>query len=152
MKFQRRIVVVLACVVVPYMCAVIALVFYIQAHPGPMPRWIPVSMLCFFVATIVVGSVVIRRTARKLAKDETAEEAKRRRATATKGLKAGLVLYVLILLNGIRLVVQREVPLKYAIPGLVIDILLIAVFWTSLRRLNRFELNNQTARQQIPQK
>jgi len=109
-------------------------------------------MLCFFVATIVVGSVAIRRTARKLVKDKTAEEAKPRRAAPTKWLKAGLVFYVLALLSGIRLIVQREVPLKYAIPGLAIDIFLIAVFWRSLRRLKKFDLNNQTTREQTPQK
>jgi type VI protein secretion system component VasK len=152
MKFQRRIGAVLAWVVLPYMYVVVALVFYAQVHPGPIPRWILISMLCFFVATIVVGSVVIRRTARKLAKDETADEAKRRRAAATRGLKAGLVLYVLILLNGIRLIVQRTVPWNYAIPGLTIDIFLITVFWISLRRLKQIELNNQSMRQQIPQK
>jgi len=152
MKFQNGIGAVLAWIVLPYMCVIVALVFYVQAHTGPIPRWIPISMLCFFVATIVVGSVVIRRTARKLAEDETTEDARRRRATATKGLKAGLVLYVLILLNGIRLIVQREVPLNYAIPGLAIDIFLIVLFWISLRRLEKFELDNQTTHQQIPKK
>jgi hypothetical protein len=152
MKFQRRIGVVLAWIVLPYMCAVVALVFYVQAHPGPIPHWIPISMLCFLVAIIVGGSVVIRRTARKLAKGETAEEAKQPRAAATKWLKAGLVLYVLILLNGIRLIVQRQMPLNYAIPGLAIDMFLIAVFWISLRRLKRVEPSNRTTRQQIPQK
>jgi peptidoglycan/LPS O-acetylase OafA/YrhL len=152
MKFQRRIGVVLAWIVLLYMCAIVALVFYLQAHPGSIPRWIPISMLCFFVATVVVGSVVIRRTARKLEKGETTEEAKQRRAVATKGLKAGLVLYILILLNGIALILQREIPLNYAIPGLAIDMFLIAVFWISLRRLKKVDVNDQATRQQLPQK
>jgi hypothetical protein len=152
MKFLRRIAVVLICIGLSYACAIVALVTYVQAHPGPVPRWILVSLLCFFVLIIVVGSIVIRRTARKLASSETPEAGKQRRAFATKGLKAGLVLYVLILLNGIRLVVQRTVPWNYAIPGLTIDIFLITVFWISLRRLKQFELNDQATRQQLPQK
>jgi len=143
MKLQVRTILVLT--VLPYMCAVVFFVRYVLAHPGPVPRWISLSMLLFLVLTIGVGSIVIRGSARKQAATETPEEGELRRARAAQGLKAGLVLYFLILLNGIRLVVQGEIPLRYAIPGLAIDLFLIVVFWTSLRRLKRLENTGQSS-------
>jgi hypothetical protein len=143
MKLQVKTILVL--VVVPYMCAVVFFVRYVIAHPGPVPRWISLSMLLFLMLTVGGGGIVISRVARRQKAVETPEQGNLRRARARKGLKAGLVLYFVILLNGIRLIVQREIPLNYAIPGLVVDLLLIAVFWTSLRRLKNSEMNSQSS-------
>jgi threonine/homoserine/homoserine lactone efflux protein len=152
MKFQRKSGLAFGGMMLSNMCAVFALVFYVLAHPGAaVPRWIPVSMVCFFVLTFMGWWIIVRRFSRRLASEETPEEGRQRRARATKGLKAGLVLYILILLNGIRLVVERAISWKYSIPGLTVDLLLIMVFLTSLRRLKKFELNDQATRRQIPQ-
>jgi len=91
------------------------------------------------ILTLVLPSFIIRRAARKQAAVETAEEGRIRRARAAIGIKVGLVLWGLIFLNGIRMVVEHEVRWLYAVPGLAVDILLIVVFWNSLRRLKKFE-------------
>jgi hypothetical protein len=151
MKFERKIVLLLGCMVLPNMFGAAALFVYIHTHPGELvPRWVSVPMLCLFILTIVGGSIALTRTARKQAKIETPEESKLRRSRATKGLKAGLVLWGLILLNGIRLVVQHEVPWIYAVPGLTVDVLLIVVFWISLKRLRKFEATTAETGQQHP--
>lgn len=139
MKLQAKIAVVLVGITLAYMCAAVAFSLYLVKHPGPVPRSISIPLLCFFILTIVGGAVILSRVVRKQARVETVEEGKLRRARAVKGLKAGLILWGLILLNGIRLVAQNEVPWVYAIPGLTVDVLLIAVFGVSLRKLRKFE-------------
>ena len=147
MKLQGKIALILVGITLPYMCAVVAFGFYITKHPGPVPRSISVPLFCFFLLTIIGGAMIVSRMARKRARIETAEEGKLRRARAVKGLKAGLVVWGLILLNGIRLVAQHEIPWAYAIPGLTVDVLLVVVFWTSLKRLKKFETKAEADQQ-----
>jgi hypothetical protein len=139
MKSRPKVALVLGGIVVPYMFAVVALAFYVAKHPGPVPRSISVSMLCFLILTIAVGAIGISRGSRKQAEFKTADESKLRRARAMKGMRLGLFVWGLIFLNGIRLVAEREVPWIYAIPGLTVDGLLFVVFWTSLKRLLKAE-------------
>jgi ABC-type dipeptide/oligopeptide/nickel transport system permease subunit len=70
---------------------------------------------------------------------EGAEEAHLRRVRAIKGLKAGLIVWGVILLNDIRMLIQGTAPWKFAIPGFVIVLLMIVVTWVSLRRLQKAE-------------
>lgn len=139
MKLRGKIALILVGITLPYMCAVVAFGIYVMKHPGPVPRSISVPLLCFFILTIVGGAIILSRAVRKQAKIETADEGKLRRARAMKGMKLGLVVWGLILLNGIRLIAQHEVPWIYAISGLTVDALLIAVFWISLKRLRKSE-------------
>ena len=81
----------------------------------------------------------MRRAARKPAMVEGAEEAHLRRVRAIKGLKAGLIVWGVILLNDIRMLIQGTAPWKFAIPGFVIVLLMIVVTWVSLRRLQKAE-------------
>jgi hypothetical protein len=92
-------------------------------------------MLCLLIATCALGGVVISRVARKHLAVETPEEGDRRRTRAIKALKTGLVIYGLILLNGIGLIVRHKIPWNYGVPGLIVDLLLIVLFWFSLSRL-----------------
>jgi len=138
MKRGTRLLLLLGCVL-PYMCAVLRLVFYHRAHPGALPRWIPLLMMVFLVLTILAGGALLSRAARRHSVDESTEESKLRKSSGKRVLQTGLVLYVLILLNGIRLVVEHSVPWAYAIPGLAMDIFLIAVFGWLLRRLKKTE-------------
>jgi uncharacterized membrane protein YbaN (DUF454 family) len=151
MRFQRKIVLIFGCIALLWMCIGLAFAFYVVKHPGLVPRSISVSLLALFVLTIVGGGIVVSRVVRKQVSVETVEEGRIRRARAMKGMKLGLVLWGLIFLNGIRLVAQREVPLSYAVPGLAIDVFLIVAFWTSLRRLKRFEATASDSRQQHTQ-
>jgi hypothetical protein len=148
MKLQAKIAMVLVGAVLPHMCAVVALAFYTTKHPGPLPRPILVLLFCLFILTIVGGGVLLSRVVRKRVKIETADEGKLRRARATKGMKVGLVVWGLILLNGVRLVAQHEVRWIYAIPGLGVDILLIVAFWISLKRLEKSETKGSETGQQ----
>ena len=145
MKFERKIGVVLVCMVLPYMCAVAAFVLYAQAHLGPVPRWISLTMLGAMILTFVVGGVVVSRLAKKQAARETAEEAKLRRARASKGLKTGLVVYILILLNGVRLLFEHAIPWVYGAPGLAVVLLMVITTWASLKKLKKAEALAQAA-------
>jgi hypothetical protein len=135
MKLQKKITVLMVCLILPYMCAVLFLVRYMLAHPGPLPRWIAILMLCLLITTCALGGVAILRVTRKHLAAETSEEGDRRGTRAIKTLKAGLVIYGLILLNGIALVVRHKIAWNYGVPGLVVDLLLIILFWFSLSRL-----------------
>jgi Na+/H+ antiporter NhaD/arsenite permease-like protein len=121
-------------------CAGGILFFYIHAHPGELiPRSISVPIFCLFILVMVLGSVLVRRAAQKRTATETAEQAHTRRIRAAIGLKLGLGLWGLFLLNGILLTVLHKLPWQYAAPGLVVDILIIAACWMSLKRLKKAE-------------
>ena len=137
MKPQRRVVLLLLGIVSPYMCAVLALAFYHASHPGPIPRWIILLLLAAFVATILGGGVLLARSGRKHAASETVDERKLRYERATKGLKRGLVIWTAILLSDIWMLTRQTLPLKYALPGLIVVVLVIVVAWTSLRRVQK---------------
>lgn len=141
-RLQRKVGVVMACMVLPYVCAIFLFVRYLQVHPGPVPRWISLAMLGVLVVTFVVGTICIKRVVRQQVATETPFEGDQRRKLAAKGLKGGLILYGLILLNGIRLVLEGDVPWRYAIPGLAIDLLMIGVCWFCLRRLQKGTASN----------
>ena len=145
MKLKQRVLIVLAGVTLPYMCAVMLLVLYLQRHPGQVPMWVPLTMLVFLVGTCVLGGIYLSRSVRRQTALETPFERTRRQSETAKGLKVGLVVWGLIFLNGIRLLLQGEVPWKYAIPGLTIDLFLIVVFWISLNRVKKAQ--NQIADQ-----
>ena len=141
MKFEKKVILILLCTSFTYvLCAGGGLFLYIRAHPGGLiPRWISVPMLCLFILMIVLGSFLVRRAARKHAKVETAEEGHLRRVRAIKGLKTGLIVWGVILLNDIRMLLQRTIPWTIAVPGSAIVLFMIVVTWVSLRRLQKAE-------------
>ena len=122
------------------LCAGGVLFLYIHAHPGvPVPRSISVPILCFLLLTICGGAFVTNRMARRQTRTETAEQAQVRRIRAIKGLKAGLVVWGVILLNDVRMLAEGSIPWKYAVPGLIVVVLMVAACWNSLVRLKRIE-------------
>lgn len=138
MRLERRVALLMVLVAVPYLCTAIGLFYYIHGHPGePVPRWISVPMLFFLILTIYGGGIVVSRCARKWTASETVDEGKLRRARATKGLKIGLFVWGLILLNDLRMLAEGSVPWTIAIPGLAIVSLLILISWISLKRLKK---------------
>jgi hypothetical protein len=136
MRSKNRIALVFG-IGLPYMCAVLALVFYHAAHPGPIPRWIFVTMFFMFVLTIVGGSVAFYKIGSKEAAGKPLDKEGLRRERAAKWLKVGLVVWTVILLNDIRMLAQQSIPWRYAIPGVIVVLLMVAVFWTSLRRMQK---------------
>lgn len=151
MKFETKTVLLLLCVSFLYvLCAGGTLFWYIHAHPGSLiPRSISVPLFCLFILTILLLTVLVRRAARKQAAAETADEAHSRRMRAIKGLKIGLIVWGLILLNGIRMLMQRTIPWTDAIPGLLIVLMIFVVTWSSLRRLQKAEATNPGQRQML---
>jgi len=151
MKLETKTVLLLLCISFLYvLCAGGTLFWYIHAHPGSLvPRSITVPVLCLFILTILLLTVLIRRAARKQAAVETADEAHSRRVRAIKGLKAGLIIWGLILLNGIRMLLQRTIPWTAAIPGLLTVLTMVVVTWSSLRRLQKAEATNPGQRQTL---
>ncbi len=141
MRPERRITLVLLSICFAYvLCAGSVLFLYVHAHPGaPVPRFISVPILCLFVLTIGGGAFVTNRMARRLLRTETAEQGHLRRLRAIKGLKVGLIVWGLILLNDVRMLAEGSIPWKYAIPGLIVVALIVAVCWKSLMRLKRIE-------------
>lgn len=48
-----------------------------------------------------------------------------------------MILYVLIFLNGVGLALSGRIPFRFAVPGLAVDVLLIALFLWLLNRQKR---------------
>jgi len=90
---------------------------------------------------------LVRRAARKQALIETAEEGRLRRVRAIKGLKIGLIVWTLILLNDIWMLLQGTISWTVAIPGLAIVLLMVVVTWVSLKRLRKAESANPVTKQ-----
>ena len=86
-----------------------------------------------------------------MASEETSEQRVQRRRWIAVGLKFGLVFYIVALLNGILLIMEHELPLKYAGVGLTVGILLILGFWKSLRKLQQLELDDHASPGSSPQ-
>lgn len=141
MRPERRAALFLFSICLVYvLCAGGVLFLYIHAHPGaPVPRSVSVPILCLLLLTIGGGAFVANRMARRQAISETAEQGHLRQTRAIKGLKAGLVVWCLILLNDIRMLAAGSIPWKYAAPGLIVVVLMVAVCWRSLVRLKRTE-------------
>jgi len=71
---------------------------------------------------------------------------------AIKGLKVGLIVWSLILLNDIRMLLQRTIPWTVAIPGSAIVFLMVVVTWASLKRLKKVEAAySETKQRQAPE-
>jgi len=141
MKFEKKVILILLCPALAYtLCAGGVLFFYMRAHPGALiPRSISVPILFLFVLTILLPSFFLRRAARKQAKIEGAEEAHLRRVRAIKGLKIGLIVWGVILLNDIRMLLERSIPWTVAIAGSAIVLVMVVATWVSLRRLQKAE-------------
>jgi preprotein translocase subunit YajC len=149
MKFEKKVFLILLCPALAYVwCAGGVLFFYIHAHPGALiPRWMSVSIFCLFILTILIPSFLVRRAARKQAKIEGAEEAQVRRVRAIKGLKIGLIFWVVIFLNDIRMLLEHTFPWTIAILGSAFVLLMIVVTWLLLRRLQKTEAAGPETRQ-----
>ena len=92
-------------------------------------------------------TLLVRRAARKQALIETAEDGHLRRVRAIKGLKIGLIVWGVILLNDIRMLLQGTIPWTVAIPGSVIVLLMVGGTWVSLRRLQKAEAASPETKQ-----
>jgi choline-glycine betaine transporter len=149
MKVEKKIILLLLCASLGYvLCAGGGLFLYIHTHPGALiPRWISVPIFCLFILTILLGSFFVRRAARKQATIEGAEQAHLRRVRTVKGLKTGLIVWGVILLNDIRMLLQRTIPWTVAIPGFVVVLLMIVGTWVSLRRLQEAEAAGRETKQ-----
>jgi hypothetical protein len=139
MKFETKVMVLLFGISFLYvLCAGGTLFLFIHVHPGELvPRWISVPLLCLFILTIVLMTFLVSRGSQKQAAIETPEEARDRRSRAIIGAKLGLGLWGLFLLNGLILTALHELPLPYAAPGLMVEVLIIGALWISLRRLRK---------------
>jgi hypothetical protein len=138
MEIRKRVVLAMAVMFAALLCVVAILIIYDRTHHGPPPTsiffLIPAFMLC--------GSVIafrIVRGGRTRSQTEIAAGFSPHRSWMTKAIKAGLVIYVLGLLNGIRLVAEHAIPLKYAVVGFTICIALIAAHWRALGRLDKIK-------------
>jgi hypothetical protein len=94
------------------------------------------------MATMVVGGLYITRFVRKATAVETPEEKQERQTFGARHLKIGIVVFSLILLNGLRILVQEPQLWRYAIPGLMVDVLFIVVCWRTLRKLQKSQTGN----------
>src|SRR5271165_5440451 len=119
MRQQTKAALVLFAIPIAYVLSAGGTMFwYVHTHPrGFVPRWISVPMLCGLIVALGLETILLKRVAKKRTMAETPEESHLRRARAIKGLKMGLVLWIAILLNDIRMLLQGTVPWTYAIPG-----------------------------------
>lgn len=149
MKFDKKVILILLGTSFIYvLCAGGGLLFYIHAHPGGLvPRRISVPILCLFIFTIALQAFLLKRAARKKAEVETAGEAHLRRVRAIKGLKTGLIVWAVILLNDVRMLLQRDTPWRVSVPAFAIVLSITVVMWVSLRRLQKAEAANSGTKQ-----
>jgi hypothetical protein len=146
MKAQEKIGLIFVGMVFATLGVGLAFVFYVSTHQEQsVPRWVSLSLGCLILLVYLIGWNVIRRNARKVAREETPEESQKRRGRTKTIIKVNLVFYAVALLDGIRLVLQGTIPLKYAIVGITVVILLIASFWNLLRKLTKLESHRRTA-------
>jgi hypothetical protein len=96
---------------------------------APWVWWVALGY--FLVALVVIGATSRRRTAVAPTTKKTAASSP---TSTSRTLKAGLILYILILVNGAGLTLSGKIPLTFAVPGLTIDVLLIALFMWLLGR------------------
>jgi hypothetical protein len=130
-----------------YLSGILVFVIYIIEHPGQLiPRSVPLALFGWLILVTMLGLTLARRAARAQVATETTVERKRRINYGRKGLKIGMFFYSLFLLNGIRAIVQGEIPWKPAIVGIAVDILVIAGCWICLKRLNRFSEDSSANR------
>lgn len=141
MRFEKKTTLILLFTSFIYVfCAAGGVFWYIRAHPGGLiPLWMSIPMFCLFILTIVTMTFLVKRAARRQALIETEEQGHLRRVRAIKGLKTGLIVWGVILLNDIRMLLQRTIPWTVAIPGSAIVLLMIVVTWVSLRRVQKAE-------------
>src|SRR5271165_1851683 len=118
----------------PYFVFIFYLIWRGPQFIAGMARWVWWVALCyFFVGLIVVGTTSGRRKTIAAATRESVPA-----NTTTRALKGGLILYVLILLNGAGLVLRGRIPFRFAVPGLTVDALLFALFlWLLTRQKDR---------------
>jgi membrane protein YdbS with pleckstrin-like domain len=141
MQLKRAIILLTVFIMLLGVCNAGFLIYYVHEHAGPVPPRIILSMVCFLGVGAAAGIVATSRHSRKQARTETPEEARSRRSFAIKGLKVGLVVWTLILLNDVRMLVQHDAPWIDAIPGMAIVALLVIISWISLKRLRTAEKN-----------
>jgi hypothetical protein len=100
---------------------------------GRLPHWTWALAFFYFAASLVA----IGYWGRDRKPNRTVADLRTNALSTSdpsRALKVGLVLYIVILLNGLRVILQRSVPLRYAVPGLIVDAFLIGVFWWLLAR------------------
>ncbi len=138
MNLQRKTFVMMACMAGLCACGILVFVYYVIGHPGSVPRSAIWLLLSWYILVFGVGMPIASRIIKREVAIRTTTERDKRISWGSKALKLAIVFYGLALLNGIRLVLQHEVPWKPAIVGVTVDIVLIAGFWISLKRLKRY--------------
>jgi hypothetical protein len=141
MELKTRITLAIAVMFAALLCIIASvsiLVLYVRARHDPLPTSIflllPTCILCAFVVALLIV-----RGDRTRTETDVAAGFSPHRSWMTNAIKAGIVIYVLGLLNGIRLVAQHVIPLEYALVGFTICIVLIAVHWKALKRLDKLK-------------
>jgi hypothetical protein len=100
-----------------------------------MARWVWWVAFCYFIGGIIVFGLTSGR--RKTIPASAKEKTPLTKNTA-RTLKGGLILYVLIFLNGAGYTISGRIPFWFAVPGLIVDALLIALFlWLLARQKSR---------------
>jgi hypothetical protein len=114
----------------PYFVSVFYLIWRGPQFIAGMARWVWWVALCYFFVGLIIVEVTSGR--RKTIAAATRKEAPAN--TTTRALKGGLILYILIFLNGAGLAIRGRIPFWFAVPGLTVDALLIALFLWLLTR------------------
>ncbi len=129
---MMRLIKLLALVFVPYFAFVSYLVWRGPRFIASMPQWVWFVTLCYFIVGIIAAGFMFSR---KKKSPITSTEHADGSSSTRRALKGGLVLYALIFLNAIGLVVSGKVPVQFAMPGIIVDLLLFALFlWLLVRQ------------------
>lgn len=125
-QFLRALVICFA----PYFVFVAYLIWRGPQFISGMASWVWwVALGYFLVALVVVGAISRRGRTTAPATQKAGDS-----HSTSRTLKGALILYILIFLNGLGLALSGMIPLTFAVPGLTIDVLLIALFLWLLGR------------------
>jgi len=138
MKPVQQLGVLFACVLVPYF----SLVFYL-ALPGPptvdalptLARW---GLLAYFMASIVVLAIGVRNFKRQRANVTSGVEAGAHDSRVSYRLKRLVAMYLVSFPVGVIAVfAQKVIPIRFAILGLIVSLLVMGATWRSLSLIKR---------------
>jgi hypothetical protein len=136
MELRKRIVLATAVMFAALTCVITIIIFYVRTHSGPVPTSIVLVFPALILGAFVVALLIVR-SGRTRSETEIATGFSPHRSWMRKAIRAGLVIYVLGLLNGIRLVAEHAIPIKYGLVGFTICIALITAHWKALKRLDK---------------
>jgi len=130
MKDSLKLGVVFASVIISYFAVVFWLAYRGAQYVDSLPVFVRLAMLAYFVLSIVVLSLAVKRFRRPREASPTGKLMVSKEKRGKRSLKSLLFIYlVAVPLCVVFAISQKEVPVKIALAGLIVPVLMIGVLW-----------------------